>query len=133
MSARTVAPPPLVMRPAVWVGAWFAVWIGARIVLESPSVPTFWRVGAALSPLPLAGMALLTIIRGARELDELEKRIQLEALAIAFVLAVLLIMTLGLLELAVTLNPDDWSYRHIWAMLPMLYFGGLVFARKRYS
>lgn len=78
-------------------------------------------------------MALLTIIRGARELDELEKRIQLEALAFAFVLALLLIMTLGLMELAITLNRDDWSYRHVWAMLPMLYFGGVVIARKRYS
>ena len=81
----------------------------------------------------IAAAALVTIVRGARELDELEKRIQLEALAIAFVLAVLLIMTLGLMELAVTLNRDDWSYRHVWAMLPPMYFAGLVFARRRYS
>jgi len=46
---------------------------------------------------------------------------------------VLLLMTLGLMELAVTLNPDDWSYRHVWAMLPMLYLAGLVFARRRYA
>jgi hypothetical protein len=90
-------------------------------------------VVAALAPAPLGAAALLTIVRGARELDELEQRIQLEALAIAFVLAVLLLMTLGLMELAVTLNPDDWSYRHVWAMLPMLYFAGLVFARRRYA
>jgi hypothetical protein len=78
-------------------------------------------------------MALFTIIRAARDLDELERRIQLEALAFAFVLAVLLLMTLGLMELAITLNRDDWSYRHVWAMLPMLYFGGLALARRRYA
>jgi hypothetical protein len=134
MSAKSVATAtPLFARPALWVGAWFAAWIGARIVLESPSVPTWARVLAALAPTPLGGAALLAIVRSARELDELEKRIQLEALAIAFVLAVLLIMTLGLMELAVTLNRDDWSYRHVWAMLPPLYFAGLVFARRRYS
>ena len=134
MSAKSVATPtPLLARPLLWGAAWFIAWIGARIVLESPSVPTWARVAAALAPAPIAGMALLTIMRGARELDELERRIQIEALAFAFVLAVLLLMTLGLMELAITLNRDDWSYRHVWAMLPMLYFGGLVLARKRYS
>ena len=134
MSAKSVATAtPLLAHPMLWVAAWFASWIGARLVLESPSVPTWARVAAALAPTPLAGVALLTLIRGARELDELEKRIQLEALAFAFVLSLLLIMTLGLMELAITLNRDDWSYRHVWAMLPMLYFGGVVIARKRYT
>ncbi len=134
MPAKSVVTPtPLLGRPSLWVAAWFAAWVGARIVLESPSVPTWARVAAALAPTPIGGIALLTIIRGARELDELEKRIQLEALAFAFVLALLLIMTLGLMELAITLNRDDWSYRHVWPMLFMLYFGGLILARKRYS
>ena len=119
-------------RPGVWIAAWFVTWLVARVILES-TVPTWLRVIAALAPTPIAAAALVTIVRGARELDELEKRIQLEALAIAFVLAVLLIMTLGLMELAVTLNRDDWSYRHVWAMLPPMYFAGLVVARRRYS
>lgn len=134
MSAKTAATTaPLLTRPLVWAGAWFAAWLVARAVLESDSVPTWGRVVAALAPTPLAGAALLTIVRGARELDELERRIQLEALATAFVLAVLLLMTLGLMELAITLNRDDWSYRHVWAMLPMLYFLGLSLARRRYA
>ena len=134
MSAKTVASnSPMLAKPALWVSAWFVAWIGARVVLESPSVPTWARVLAALAPAPLAAAALLAILRGARELDELERRIQLEALATAFVLALLLIMTLGLLELAIDLNRDDWSYRHVWAMLPMFYFAGMIFARRRYS
>jgi len=134
MSAKTVASPTSVLaRPGLWVFAWFATWFGARLVLESASATTWLRVVAALAPTPVAGVALLAIMRGARELDELEKRIQLEALAFAFVVAVLLLMTLGLMELAVALNRDDWSYRHVWAMLPMLYFAGLVFARRRYA
>jgi hypothetical protein len=134
MSAKTAAAPtPLLARPLVWAIAWFAAWFAARFVLEGTWAPTWGRVLAALAPTPLAGAALLTIVRGARELDELERRIQLEALATAFVLAVLLLMTLGLMELAVTLNRDDWSYRHVWAMLPMLYFWGLVLARRRYA
>jgi hypothetical protein len=131
--AKTEASPASVLsRPGPWVAAWFATWFGARVLLES-SAPTWLRVVAALAPTPIAGAALLAIIRGARDLDELEQRIQLEALAFAFVLAVLLLMTLGLMELAVNLNRDDWSYRHVWAMLPMLYFGGLIIARRRYA
>jgi len=134
MAAKSVVTPtPLIARPMFWGAAWFAAWIAARFALESANIPTWLRVVAALAPTPLAGAALLTILREARELDELEKRIQLEALAFAFVLALLLIMTLGLMELAITLNRDDWSYRHVWAMLPPLYFAGLVLARRRYS
>ena len=134
MSAKSISKPAsLISHPMLWTAAWFAAWVGARAVLESASVPTWARVLAALAPTPLAGVALLTIVRGARELDELERRIQLEALAFAFGLAVLLLMTLGLMELAVTLNRDDWSYRHVWAMLPPMYFAGLIFARRRYA
>ncbi|HEY5547892.1 MAG TPA: hypothetical protein VIK50_17690 [Gemmatimonadaceae bacterium] len=134
MPAKSVATQtPLLARPMLWGATWFVAWLGARMVLESASVPTWGRVMAALAPAPIAGAALYTIIRGARELDELEQRIQLEALAFAFVLAVLLLMTLGLMELAITLNRDDWSYRHVWAMLPMLYFAGLALARRRYA
>ena len=132
MSAKSVVSPAPLSKPAPWILAWLATWIVARVVLESQA-PTWARVAAALAPTPLAAAALLAILRGARELDELEKRIQLEALSIAFVLAVLVLMILGLMELAVTLNRDDWSYRHVWAMLPMLYFAGLTFARRRYS
>ena len=123
---------PLLARPVLWGAAWFIAWFVARALLES-NVPTWARVVAALAPAPLAAAALYTIVRRARELDELERRIQLEALAFAFVLAVLLLMTLGLMELAVPLDRDDWSFRHVWALLPTLYFGGLVIARRRYA
>ncbi len=42
-------------------------------------------------------------------------------------------MTLGLLDLAITLNPDDFSLRHVWAMLPILYYVGLWRAKRRYE
>ena len=52
----------------------------------------------------------------------------LEALAIAYPLAILMLVTLGFLQLAIDLSPEDWSYRHIWAFLPALYFLGLTIA-----
>ena len=122
-------------HPLFLIVAWIVAWIGARGALEQSVTVTWVRVLAALAPVPLAAIALVLLVRGARELDELERRIQLEALATAFLLAVLFLMTLGLLELAITLNRNDWSYRHVWAMLPMLYFLGLglAVARRRYQ
>jgi hypothetical protein len=134
MPAKPAVNPSSVMsRPLFWGVAWFIIWAGARAVLESQGIPAWTRVVAALSPVPFAAAALFTLVRTARELDELERRIQLEALAFAFILSLLLLMTLGLMELAVPLNRDDWSYRHVWAMLPTLYFLGLVLARRRYA
>ena len=72
-------------------------------------------------------------MKGVGRMDELERRIELEALAFAFPIAVVLLMTLGLLDLATPLNPDDWSLRHVWAMMPALYFMGLWRAKRRYQ
>jgi hypothetical protein len=73
------------------------------------------------------------LVRVVGQMDELERRIELEALAFAFPIAVVVLMTLGLLDLARPLNPDDWSPRHVWAMMPALYFMGLWRAKRRYQ
>ena len=105
----------------------------ARATLESQNLNTALRVFVALFPVPFYVWFMTAFVRNVRGLDELERRIQLEALALAFPLAMLLIFTLGLLELAIDLPKEDWSYRHVWAMMPVLYFGSIVFARKKYQ
>jgi hypothetical protein len=65
--------------------------------------------------------------------DELEQRIQLEALSIAYPLTFLLIVVLGQLERVVALNPEDWDYSHIWPFVFIFYLFGLMVARKRYQ
>ena len=119
--------------PLVWGVLWVVSWLGARIVLESDHLSPAVRVGVALVPIPLFALFLWQFVAGIRSLDELERRIHLEALAVAFPVAVLLIMMLGLLDLAVPLDPDDWSYRHIGPFFFMLYFFGLFRARRRYE
>ena len=105
----------------------------ARIVLEAGGLAGTLRVMAALLPAAPFVWMLWEIIRGVRAMDELERRIHLEALAVAFPLAMILLMILGLLELAIPLPPEDLSYRHVWAMLPLLFFAGLAIARRRYA
>lgn len=113
--------------------AWLLVYVLTRRLLEDEQLSQGWRILVALAPLlPFAFFLVLTLT-GIRALDELQRRIQLEALAIAFPLAILFFMMLGLLELAIPLSPQDWSYRHTWSYLPLFYFIGLAFASKRYQ
>ena len=113
----------------IFVSTWFI----ARGVLELENTGPTVRIVAALLPVAPFSFMLWKIIKGIRLMDELEQRIHLEALAIAFPLSLVLLMTLGLLELAIDLPRDDLSYRHVWAFLPLFYFGGLALARRRYQ
>lgn len=67
-----------------------------------------------------------------RRLDELQQRIQLEALAIGFPTVGVILITLGFLQRGGFL-PQQVDLRNLWEMLPFCYLFGLVIARKRYQ
>jgi hypothetical protein len=120
-------------HPAVAIIVWFLAYFGARAGLEVTGLPPVGRVLVALVPaLPFAWF-LVVLIRGMRELDELHRKVQLEALAIAYPVLMLVLMTLGLLELAVPLPPEDLSYRHVWGFTPLIYFVSVTITWRRYS
>jgi hypothetical protein len=113
--------------------AWLTLYFAARFYLEAnPALPRSARLGIAFAPAPVFAWFLWRFIRSVRDADELERRIQLEALAIAFPLGLLLLTTLGLVQRAVELNFQDWSYNHLWPMFAFFYMGGIVIARHRY-
>ena len=108
-----------------------AAYFGSRVLLEGPVRA---RLLIALAPLPFFILFVLAFIRLVRDMDELERRVQLEALAFAYPGLLLLIMTLGLLELAgISLSPADWSFRHVWQIAVLFYVGGLALASRRYG
>ena len=115
------------------LAGWGVLYIAARLLLELEGLGWWSRLAIALVPVPAFAWVLWSVSNGIAEMDELQRRIQLEALAFAFPLTLLLLMTLGLIELAVGLNPDDWSYRHVWAVLPLFYLGGIIRAKQRYE
>lgn len=112
---------------------WFLAYWAARFLLEGQGLPTWVRVTAALAPIPIFAWFLVSFIQTIRTMDELERRIHLEALAIAFPLGILLLQTLALMQRAVTLKFEDWSYAHVWFYLPVFYFLSLGVVRKRYQ
>lgn len=113
--------------------AWFFSYYAVRAAIESPerfATPTL--IAIVLLPVLPAGIFLYLFITDMRRKDELQRRIQLEALALAYPLILLLIMTLGLLQLVVELNPDDWSYRHLGPFVILFYVLGLWLSTRRY-
>lgn len=108
----------------LWVASYFL----ARAIMESAATSTLIRVLVALLPiLPFAAFLYL-VVKGQRGMDELELRVQVEALAIAFPLSVLFLMVFGLVGQALDLTLE----RHVWFYLPIFYFAGLSLAWRRY-
>ena len=133
MTLDTISGPKL-RRSTIAVGiTWFVAYWGARAVLENPNLAVGLKVAAALIPVPIFALFLLLFIRLIRTMDELERRIQLEALAIAYPLAVILLMTLGLLQRAVQLPFEDWSYAHVWMYVVIFYFLSIPWVARRYQ
>lgn len=95
-----------------------------------PAMPL--RILVALAPTVPLGFLLVMYARAVRSMDELHVRVNLEALAIAFPVMLLLLFVLGNLELVIALNRDDWSYRHVWALGATIYLGALALAWRRY-
>lgn len=133
-SVDRVAAPKGITGKALFTGVivFVAAYFASRMFAESGAAAPPVRVLIALAPaIPLA-VVLVMFARAVRSMDELHVRVHLEALAIAFPVTLLLLFILGNLELVITLNRDDWSYRHVWAMGSTIYFSALAFAWRRY-
>ena len=132
MPPSTRAKEPSATLGIAIVAAWLLSYIAARAGLEIAE--TRWiRVFLAVLPIPfflaLIGFAYRAISSG----DELFRRIHLEALAFAFPATLTLLMVLALFELATGLNPEDFSYRHVWPMAVVAYYGGWALAMRKYK
>ncbi|MDL5155949.1 hypothetical protein [Actinomycetospora termitidis] len=88
-----------------------------------------WRYVVAVTPLVPAVLATVVVLRHVGRLDELERRIQLEALAFAALLTGLATFTWGFVELAgAPAMPLVW----VLPMLVALWGVGQAVARRRY-
>jgi hypothetical protein len=128
-SSMQLKPRWLWIAPVVWL----LDYIAARVLLNLISGPDWFRLLIALLPLPAFLFALWVFVRATRGLDELQRRIHAEALTIAFPIAVILLMMLGLLELVVPLRETRLLFREVWAALPLFYGLGLIISTRRYQ
>jgi len=123
---------PETARTTPYLMAFAVAYVGALAALRFFPMPRVAQVVVALAPVPVFGLYLHRWLGAVRRLDELQRQITLEALGIAYPLALLLIMTIGLLEMAGAIRHDLVTYLRLWPLVFWLYFIGLIAARRRY-
>jgi hypothetical protein len=104
--------------------------VGSITLLTHVDVARPWRDRIALSPmLPALAMPWI-ILRELRRMDELQRRIQLEALGFSFAGTAILTFSYGFLE---GLGYPRLSMFTVWPILAVLWVIGLAFAHRRYQ
>jgi hypothetical protein len=111
---------------------WIAVYCVALWFLKRPEMPAMVKAVMIILPVIPFAFFLFYYIGHVRSLDELQRRVHLEGLALAFPIAVLFLMTLGLIEKAGALSTKHWSYQEVWYYLPLFYLIGTAIAARRY-
>jgi len=112
---------------------WAVVYMACLLVVKKLEFSK--TSGVILSFLPTITFVLFiyNFVKGVGSMDEVERRIQLEATVWGFTLGLLLLMTLGLLDLVVTLNKEDWGYRHLVPYFFVFYIFGIFISRRKYN
>jgi hypothetical protein len=118
-----------VIVPVLFVAAYFA----ARGGIENTAAGSKTALAFALLPVPFLAAFLWIYARGVGMMDELERRIHLEALALAFPVALLVVFTAGLLDLAGFHGEDNWDLPRLFPLVLLPYWFGLFRARKKYA
>lgn len=117
-----------VLPTALWVGSYLVALVLQKYFVLAPAM----QVAVALIPVAPFAFFVHRFIAHLRSLDELHRRVHFEALAFAFPVVMLFLMTLGLLERSHLLSEDNWSYRHVWYYLPLFYLIGMAISWRRY-
>jgi hypothetical protein len=120
-------------RVIVYAVIWSLSYIGSLFALKTMDISQ--AAGIILSIVTILAFALFIYkyYRSIYFMDEVQIKIQMEAVVIGFSLGLLLMLALGLLELCTQLNKDDWSYRHLFPMFIAFYFIGLFISRNKYN
>jgi len=110
-----------------------ASYVLARWGIETRPQGSLAALAFALAPVLPFAVLMVYYVRNVRAMDELERRIQLEALAVAYPVALLVVLTAGLLDLAGFHGKHDWDLPRLWPLILLPYWFGLWRARVRYS
>ena len=108
----------------------YAVILVVSITLLNNTDPgSGWRVPLALLPMIPMVFALLAFVRAFGRMDELQRRVQLEALAFGFGGTALLTFGYGFLQLV---GFPQVSWFLVWPIMAALWIVGLALANRRY-
>lgn len=107
----------------------YTVVIVVSVALLKAQPHAAWRVPVALAPVVPAALAVAAFVRFLARMDDLQRRIQLEALGLAFGATGILTFAYGFLE-GIGFPNVSWIY--IFPAMVALWGLGLVVATWRY-
>jgi|SRR5437867_888561 hypothetical protein len=112
------------------MAAYVLVLVVSITLLNASPNSAWWRIPLAVTPVVPAIFGVLAFVRFLSRIDELQRRIQLEALAFGFAGAGILTFSYGFLE-GVGFPHLSWTF--VWPLMIALWGLGSAIASRRYS
>jgi hypothetical protein len=124
-------------RAALRLNAWalvaLAVAFAARRFLRQPDWSDPLRIAVALAPLVPGSLYVLVLWRWIRGLDELQRRIQIGAVAFVAAIMGFALMGVDLLQGAGYLRQFHWGWEFAYALCFLLWMVGCALSTRRYA
>jgi len=118
-----------VVRMLVGFAAYAATLVASQKMLANHLDSVTARVLLSLAPMLPAIFICCVIVRSIAELDEMQRKVQFEALALAFAGTALITFGYGFLEGA---GLPKLSMFAVWPLMASLWVGGVIFGNVRY-
>jgi hypothetical protein len=116
------------------LGSGLLVYLGLTFLsvelLHHAGIGEPWRSMVGLVPMAGAVWCCWAVLRQLHRLDEMQLRLQLEGLAVAFAGTALLSVSYGFLE---SVGYPRLSMFYVWPLMAVLWQIGLLLARRRYQ
>lgn len=96
-----------------------------------PGVPM--RLAYAMIPVVPTALYVSSVYKSIRALDELQRRMQFEAVTFAFAATLILSLTFGMLQKSGFFLPWVWDWEGIWGLMLGTWVVGQMLAVRRYS
>jgi len=110
--------------------AYGATLFASNLLLRRDGLEQPWQIAVALLPmLPACGICAV-VVRQVRRMDELQRRVQVEALALAFAGTALITFSYGFLE---GVGFPKLSMFTVWPLMGALWVGALLLVSRRYA
>jgi hypothetical protein len=102
----------------------------ASVAIVRANDQASWRWAVVLLPMVPIAFVLRAVVRHLRNMDELQRRIQFEALAFAFAAGSFVTLTIGFLQV-VGLPAVPWIW--VWPVFALFWGIGVALAQRRYA
>ena len=119
-------------RVLIYAILWCICYIGSLFAIKTLSLSIAVNTLLTLISVLAFSVFIYKYYRSIFFMDEVQIKMQMEAIVFAFSMGLLLISTLGLLDLYIKLNANDWNYRFLVPIFILFYFTGLIIAKRKY-